>query len=142
MVRNSKNKRRCEFEALENRHLLAGNVTAQIVNGNLIVTGDNSDNVILISSTTATPTTITVTGLGNGVGGSTVVNGGASGNVVALTGFTGQIRVNMKGGNDNLAINSVASTGIEANLGDGNDKLTISESVITGNLKVDLGKGN
>lgn len=60
--------------------MLAGDVTAKIVNGNLIIKGDKNDNVIAV---TQSGTTITVTGT------STTVNSGTA--AAALTGFTGAL---------------------------------------------------
>ena len=39
---------RCAFETLENRWMLTGNVTAQIANGDLVIEGDDSGNVIAV----------------------------------------------------------------------------------------------
>src|SRR5205809_849253 len=84
--------RRCAFESLENRLALAGNVVAQIVKGNLVITGDKSNNEVLITSAA-------VTGMG------TTVNGTAA--FTLPTGFAGSIKIDMKSGNDTALIGGI-----------------------------------
>src|SRR5262245_17041051 len=105
--------RRSKFEWLEDRWLLAGDVTAQIVKGNLVIKGDSSDNVIAITSDAAGSVTNTGT--------DTTVNSSAT--AATLTGFTGHIKMKMKSGNDDVAGTGVTTNGIEADMGDGNDTL-------------------
>jgi hypothetical protein len=47
-MRHQSTTRRCRFESLESRRLLAGDVTARIDNGKLIIKGDKLDNGITI----------------------------------------------------------------------------------------------
>src|SRR4051794_38591990 len=100
---------RCTFENLESRCMLAGNVSAQIVKGNLVLKGDNSNNVIEITSTTTGSITITGT--------STNVNSLST--PVTLSGFTGNIQMNLKGGNDDATFTNLTTRGIDADMGDG-----------------------
>jgi hypothetical protein len=88
MARHRAHGRRCTFESLENRQLLAGNVTASINNGNLTVKGDNLDNQIQFSAAG-------ITGLTG-----TTVNGSAA--AFPLTGLTGRVKLDLKGGNDTV----------------------------------------
>src|SRR2546427_9671997 len=92
MTRHLESGHRCAFETLEDRCMLAGNVTAQIVKGNLVIKGDNVDNQITITSTA-------VTGVG------TMVNGGASFAIPAS--FAGSIKMDLKGGTDTATITSL-----------------------------------
>ncbi|RPJ22123.1 MAG: hypothetical protein EHM33_24450, partial [Chloroflexi bacterium] len=63
-----------------------GNVQVSVVNGNLIIQGDNSDNNIIVTEGN-------ITGRAN-----TTINGER--NIFPPEGVTGDIVINMKGGND------------------------------------------
>ena len=72
--------RRLTIEPLENRVLLAGNVTAELKSGELLVTGDNQDNQIQIADLGASGAhTYRVTGLDGTVivGGTQVLKSGS-----------------------------------------------------------------
>src|SRR4030095_3490840 len=87
------------FECLEPRHMLAGNVTAQIVNGDLIVTGDAADNRILVSSLGGP---MQVTGMNDSSGNPTSVNGVPNGTFDA-SGLTGNTLIRLLDGADSVA---------------------------------------
>ena len=122
---------RCAFETLENRWMLTGNVTAQIANGDLVIEGDDSGNVIAVSSPTTGSITITGTG--------TMVN--SSPNPVTLTGFTGRIKANMNGGGDNLAFTGITCTGLRVVMGDGEETLHLDSLTVNGKTKLKGGTG-
>jgi large repetitive protein len=136
MARPRNHGRKCSFESLEGRRMLAGNVTAFVSHNNLNLEGDTFDNGVTI-----TP----VAGLGNVkvtgdiVGGSaTTVNGLPS---VMLSGFTNNMNVELNNGNDVININGVTifgNTKIEGN--QGLDTVNINTSTIKGSLNVKLGK--
>src|SRR5436190_15905870 len=131
MGRHRVHGRQCVFESLESRQMLAGDVTAQIHNGNLIIKGDSNDNVVAV---TQSGTTITVTGTG------TTVNGGTT--PAVLTGFTGGIKLKMKGGNDGVTLTGLTATELEADLGKGNDTLDIENCTVNGETELEGEKGN
>jgi hypothetical protein len=106
--------------------MLAGDVTAQIVNGNLIIKGDRNANEIAV---TQSGTTITVTGT------DTTVNSGTA--AAVLTGFTGSIKLKMKGGNDDVTLTGLTATELEANLGKGNDTLDIENCTVNGDTELE-----
>ncbi len=98
------------FERLEHRSMMAGNVTAAVVGGNLTITGDNTANMLTL-------TEIGDTGKWQITGLKTSINGNAP---KLVTGpITGDIVVN---------------------LGGGNDKLTIQDGNIPGHLFIQMGR--
>jgi hypothetical protein len=131
MSRHRDHGRRCIFESLESRQMLAGDVTAQIVDGNLIIEGDRNDNEIAV---TQSGTTITVTGTDTTVNLETAA--------AVLTGFTGSIELKMKGGNDDVTLSGLTATELDANLGKGNDTLDIENCTINGDTELEGRKGN
>src|ERR1043165_1413771 len=98
-TRSAPRKQLRQFEHLEDRRLLAGNVTANAttVPGVLLITGDGSSNGILVEQVSAA--SFKVTGLG------TTVN--ASFSAKTITGVTGGIAINMQGGNDAVTLKNL-----------------------------------
>lgn len=113
--------------------MMAGDVTAQIVNGNLLIKGDNSDNVIAV---TQAGTTITVTGTG------TTVNSAAT--PAVLTGFTGGITMKMRDGNDQVTLTALTVAGkVKFKGGDGDDTLHVTgTSAFQSSFKINMGSGD
>src|SRR3954468_16205343 len=98
-------------EALEPRLTLAGNVTAAIISGGLVITGDNSANAILVEQIDSD--SFRVTGLG------TRVNGSFS--PQQIDGVVNGIGIDMRGGNDVVTLKNltVPGEGLGILLGDG-----------------------
>ncbi len=90
---------RLGVEALEDRRLLAGNITATFFGGNLVIRGDALDNSLTVSQTA--PTTVSVLGKTN-AGTATTVNGLAG--PVVFNGVLNSIDIDTKGGNDQILI--------------------------------------
>jgi hypothetical protein len=112
--------RQCAFESLEDRWLLAGNVTAQIVKGNLVIKGDSSDNQITI-------TAAAVTGVG------TTVNGVAAFTIPST--FAGGIKMNLKGGNDTATLSGpLTLTGLQSK----NTEIVTNTGTLTVNGKMEI----
>jgi hypothetical protein len=139
MARPRRKGRPCKFETLETRNLLAGDVTASIHHGDLIIKGDNLANGIEITAG-ATAGTVVITGVNAG-GSATNVNGTANG-AVTLSGFTDDLKINMKGGDDTVTITglTVPDKG-KLKGGDGDDTFTIDGSTFA-KLKTKLGHGD
>src|SRR6185503_17568618 len=120
--------RTLKVEQLEGRAMLAGNVGVTLAGGNLIITGDNHDNAVLVQEVddeddNANTHAYLITGfdfddsgIGGFEGGPTIIKGageevdseigGTSARVV--TGVKGNIVIDLKKGNDVLAVgNSV-----------------------------------
>jgi large repetitive protein len=119
------------FECLENRTMLAGNVSAINYAGALVISGDNSANAILV--TQIDPTTIKVTGIG------TKVNGSYSPQTIPnVLGIT----VDMYGGADAVTLKNITIPGIGVDLGDGSDVLVMSGVHSTSSGDIEGGTGN
>jgi hypothetical protein len=139
MARQRRTGRPYKFESLEARNLLAGDVTASIHHGDLVIKGDNLANGITITAG-ATAGTVVITGVNAG-GSATNVNGTANG-TVSLSGFTDDLKINMKGGDDTVTITGLTVPD-KAKLkgGKGNDTFTIDGSTFS-KLKTSLGRGD
>jgi hypothetical protein len=104
------------FEHLESRCVLAGNVTAELIDGSLHLTGDVLGNGIAITGT-ETPGEVRVSGTPATVHDQTLINGQAVSFIFLVT-------------ND-----------IVINTGDGNDGIEVAKVVLAGNLTIDAGDG-
>ena len=139
MVRPRKVGRRWSFESLEERRLLAGDVTAKIDGGDLVIKGDDLANGIVITAG-ATAGQVVITGVNAG-GSATNVNGTANG-AVTLSGFTGKLKIKMEGGDDSVSITDLETSGkAKIKVGDGDDTLEISDATFNRSLKAKLGDG-
>src|SRR4051794_23595662 len=137
---NGTHHRRCSFEALENRRLLAGDVKVTLVGSALTVKGDAADNNIVI----------TASGVSAVAGSGTTINGAAG--PFALAGPLTKLTVDMGAGNDNLTLGDRTVTPpptpiltvngkATIKLGKGDDTLLIQNTTITGKLDIHPGKG-
>jgi hypothetical protein len=129
-MRNIRNQpRRRSFESLENRQLLAGNVTADAttVPGTLVIEGDNSANVLVL--TQVSPGVIKITPAG------TKLNGSSSAQNFNVT---NGIYIDMGGGSDSLTLKNMTvpgtdetySAGLSILMGTGNDGLVMSQVTV------------
>src|SRR5215213_5526683 len=111
--------RRCNFEGLEQRRMMAGDVVVKMSGENLIIAGNRFDNAITITAGVPAGQVI-VSGVTAG-GSPTRINGTPNGSVT-LNGFFGDLKVNMAAGNDSISINSVTVRGnTKIDVGDGID---------------------
>ena len=102
MIRRKSNRASKRFiEPLERRALLAGNVLAAVTAGNLVITGDASDNNIEVQQLAGG--TWQVSGL------STNINGGAA--VFTTPGPVANVTVDLGAGNDTANIHNGSVTG-------------------------------
>jgi len=152
--------RTLKVEHLEGRAMLAGNVAVSVSGGNLIVTGDNRDNAVLIQEVddgdgNANTHSYEITGFDfadsglpgfaagptNITGGGTTVEpdlGGTSARIV--TGVTANIIVNLNKGNDALGVgNSVndllsLAEGCGFGLGLGSSAPEVTQPVLEGTM--------
>jgi hypothetical protein len=141
--RKTNHSRVLSFQTLENRQLMAGNVTASVTNHNLVITGDNKDNAIQVVQT------------GNGayeilsLDGSTKINGKSS---KTFTGITGDVTISMKGGNDNVYIGQDLSgtptqfttlpRNLTVNMGDGGNNFHLNGVTVSGKMSLTAGVGS
>jgi hypothetical protein len=109
--------RRARFEALERRDLLAGDVLVSVVDGSLVVEGDELGNVVSITAGAAEGEFVV-----SGLDGTTVhQEGDPPAAEVTVTGVTG---------------------GLRADLGEGDDELTLVDAGFAGNVSIGMGDGN
>ncbi len=130
----SRKMKRQSFESLEDRLALAGNVTAALFSGGLLVTGDNSANAILVEQIDVD--SFRVTGLG------TRVNGSFS--PQRVDGVVNGIGIDMRGGADAVTLRNltVPGEGLGILLGDGNDALLMTRVTVLGACGIDGGSGS
>lgn len=134
-------RRGLHFESLESRHLMAGDVTAAEVGGDLIVQGDNLGNKFIIRQLDADSYRLsgTIDGTPH-----TRVNGQFTD--VTVNGVTGNVVIRLAGGDDNVFVDNSPQTLIPKALiiegGEGNDIIGVSRAVIGRELLVDMGAGN
>lgn len=95
---------RLGVESLEDRRLLAGNITATFIGGNLVLRGDAADNAVLITQTAANK--VSITGKSDS-GTATTINGLAG--PVVFTGALNSIDADLGGGNDQFLVGNSSS---------------------------------
>jgi hypothetical protein len=100
--------RRLTLETLEDRSLMAGNVTASMAGSKLVIQGDGEANHVVLSFDRATQR-FRVSGQATAVGPTTI-----NGNVAPSAGFARvrQISINLGGGDDTLEILNPAATDV------------------------------
>jgi hypothetical protein len=99
--------RKLRLEFLESRAMLAGNVSVSVSGGNLVIRGDNADNGVLIQQIDADSYAVTGISVGTETtitdGGANVSGGGANGTAIA-DGVTGDVNIDLRGGDDILGV--------------------------------------
>ena len=135
--------RSLKVETLENRELMACNVSVSFSNGDLYITGDASRNHVEVRQSSAGVYKIT----GQTIGGSaTKVNGYANG-TTTISNFSGNVWVSLGGGDDQLNFgtgdNRLISLpkGLSIDMGSGGDFLSIRDVKTTGNMSINTGTG-
>ncbi len=115
------------FETLESRQCMAGNVTAVLAGGDLLIDGDVLANAIRVIET-SNDGEFTITGLNDGAGTATSVNGTPNG-TATIAGVSGNIIVNLMAGDDALTLNSVSHAGsLTLDVGAGNDSIHLGSA--------------
>src|SRR5436190_16531346 len=119
------------LERPESRSMLAGDVLAALVAGNLQITGDASDNNIAVQQLAGGNWQV------SGIG--TTINGAAAN---FATAGVNSISINLNGGNDTLNLHTGSVAGaVSVIAAAGNDNLTVADLSVTGALTVDAGTG-
>jgi hypothetical protein len=116
---------RLSFEQLENRSLLAGNVTASLSGADLMIAGDANGNTITVESMGVD--TVQVHGF------DTTVNGGT-----AIKSFhvTGNISISLNGGDDTLRVtNLLIHDNLAIDMGSGANVVLLGQSVAGDNVQ-------
>jgi len=123
------------FEALEPRLLLAGDVSAVVVGGNLLITGDGAANEIVIDQDGLAANEFR---LRSGAD-ATTVNGEDE---VIVGGVTGDVRANLRGGDDVLEIvDAVVGGDLLVHGRRGDDTVAVSGCDVGGKIVVREGEG-
>jgi hypothetical protein len=154
--------RKCKFESLENRQMMAGDVVGRIHAGTLTLRGDNFSNGITITAGVV-PNSVVVTGFTPLGGTPTNVNGLSNTPVTFLNVING-LKVSMAAGNDEVDIrdlnifgkakidmgsgvdtlnidNSRFCKALDINMGPDADHLTITTTLVDGKVDIDTGSG-
>jgi hypothetical protein len=141
--------RTLKIEYLENRSMMAGNITAAQVGGDLIIEGDTLDNNLTIENTSANVYQL-IGGADDGPR-DTLVNGQDTSVVggIAFTGVTGNIVIRLHGGNDHVEIGDnlpmFVNKALIVDSGDGHDEVRLpgfGRANIATEMLIDLGGGN
>ena len=131
-----RNKVRLGIERLEDRTLLAGNVTASVIGGNLVIRGDELENRLTIDQVGLTSNEFRVKG-----DSFTFVNGDTA--PVVVSGVTGDVKILLAGASDTLTLDDVV---IPRNLiiqtGGGDDTVLVQDSFVARNTTIRAGLGN
>ena len=127
----------CGFERLESRQMMAGNVTAQLVDGDLIVTGDVADNTIQLRGNSM------LEGLNDENGIPTSINGVPNG-TFDYSGLTGNVSIRTGDGNDRVFLELFLDLpgAVVIETGSGNDFIGAGGIRIGREFIMDLGPGS
>jgi hypothetical protein len=127
---------RLGVEVLESRNLLSGDVTASVVNGDLIITGDALDNQLRIDQLGLAAGEFRITGERF-----TNVNGDSA--PLAVSGVTRDVFIALGGQRDKLVLDGgVVPRDLRISTAAAKDVVLINQTKIGGDLKVITGAGN
>ena len=135
--------RRLQLESLENRELMAGNVSVAFHNGDLYITGDGAANDVQVRQ--SSPGVYKITGQTH-YNAATKINGNANGTSTA-TGVYGNVFVSLGGGDDHLDFGTgdarliTVPKNLSIDMGAGNDWANVRDVKTGGNLAVHTGTG-
>ena len=120
-------------ESLESRQMMAGDVTAHVVNGDLVINGDNDSNELYVYGT----------GGGNFVlfgENGTRING-LSGH--PISGVTDDVRINLRNGHNRIALlGHDLPDDILIRTGNGDDTIVMRDATVRSDLRIRTGSGN
>jgi hypothetical protein len=125
-------------DVLESRRLLSGDVLAKVIDGKLLLLGDNQDNAVVINDDGLASEQFRLTASGG-----TTINGSAE--PVVLSGVTRGIAVRLQGGADSITLDGITAggkSGVSLNGSGGADTIRILNSAITGRTKIRAGGGD
>ncbi len=133
MKRNNRNTRPVRFESLEDRKLMAGNITANVINDELVLTGDNSANAVEVHQTALNVYKV------KGINGTTI-NGKPDKSFIVKAGIV----VDLKGGDDKFEIGGTVFADdvdgrLKIDMGSGRDTVTIGRVQVDGDTIINTG---
>jgi hypothetical protein len=121
---------------LEPRVLLSGNVTALVINGDLLISGGRAATTITVNSDRLAPGEFRVIA-------EDFSRINDQGDTLVLSGVIGDIRINLRGGDDRIRIDEIEAPGsVSIGAGRGNDIVLLTHSRVAGKLKVTGGGGH
>jgi hypothetical protein len=132
-MRKDRTIRRLAFERLETRALLAGEVTAQLMGGDLLVRGDHLDNRITIDRTPAGEIRVAGDDF-------TLVNGESAPAV-----FRNVVNIDIRtaGGADHVSLQGIrAGAALRIDTGAGDDTVLVLQSQVRGSFSLLTGSGH
>jgi hypothetical protein len=130
--------RKCKFESLENRQMMAGDVVGSVHAGTLVLKGDNFSNGITITAG-LNPHEVLVTGI-TIEGTPTNLNGISNGAVTFVNVIHG-LKIKMGAGNDTVSISNLSVNGLtNINTGPGVDTVVIEQSTLCKGLLLKTGR--
>lgn len=133
---NDRKFRKLQFDNLESRIALAGNVTAEIVAGDLIIRGDDEANKIRLDSQNLPAGEVRVVADPDGT-----VNGESS--PLVLSGWTRDARIVLGEGNDRVTLDRLQVPGhLSIRTGLGKDTVVVDRSQVKHSLFVGTGSHN
>jgi hypothetical protein len=131
------------IESLESRTMMAGDVTAALAGGDLVLNGDNDSNEVVIRATNQVGQFV-IEGL-NG----TTINGQAS---ATISGVNDDFRINLRNGNNALLLTAERVDGnqslfqinddVQIRTGNGNDVVVFDNVRVIGNTSLNTGDGD
>ena len=118
------------LELLESRRLLAGDVSVEVVDGNLVMRGDRASNQIEVRKISDGTAALAIIGLAGEDGVPTTVNGAER---IAVDGVTGDVIAAMYRGDDLIYIHDADLPGaVKIRMGTGNDTVLVGGLPRTG----------
>ena len=137
--------RRLGLESLENRLLLAGNVTVQVSGGDLVVNGDSQDNRIQIVQVMQNGQPVAGKFYVTGQNG-TKINGQTAGR--EFSNVTDDMTIKLKGGHDRVTLGSgtsiidfVVPDDLDIDMGEGTDKVTLDKILVLDDVSIKTSGG-
>ena len=118
--------KKLQLESLEGRWLMAGDVSANVIGGNLFIIGDDLSNHISVSDG-PNAGEVVITGLPDGNAVATTVGGQPT---VTKTGVTQNIVIVLRGGEDILDLNDLTvAKNLGVSMDDGDDEVNVGTGV-------------
>jgi hypothetical protein len=137
-----------QLEGLEARTLLAGNVTATVSGGDLVVNGDGHDNSVSVWQDTNSGNWIVSGNFSSGalttVNGQTVFINGRAMSFAVFSGVSDDVRIDLNGGADRLEMygnygNAVVPDDLEIDTDNGNDSVILHHLGVGNDINLETG---
>lgn len=143
------NTRRLSVESMESRQLMAGNVFASVVGGDLVLNGDGQSNGVEVRQLGAG--VYRIIGTVHGGAPTNIVLGGVAANSHVVGGVVDDFHINLNAGSDSLLMSSaglpvgakmLVPTDLNVRTHDGNDRVVINNVKVRDDAFIDLGNDN